>query len=319
MTVSVGVIGAGGHSTGNHGPALARCAEESRDVVLRAVCDLDADAAESYAESFGFEATYRDYDRMLDEEPLDAAVAVTPIEATRTVAGDLLERGVPVLVEKPPGRDSEETRELREIAARHGTDHAVSFNRRFNPAVTWAREWLADADSPPTLLRARQYRADRLEPGFVVNTGIHAVDAVCSFLGRPTRVSSRRWRSRPGGGESCEAHVRFGDDASASIAMAPDAGRHAETYELVGPDYTVRVDAGAAQCTVWSGGETVLSRETPADAPAYERNGALDETRAFLAAVRDGEGFSPTLDDGLASMEAAEAIDEGGVHDLAPD
>lgn len=313
--IRVGIVGAGSHSTDAHGPALARCRDEADDVELAAVCDLERSRAEAYAERFGFDSVYEDVDAMYDRESLDAVFAITPVSATRSVAGDLLGREVPVLIEKPPGRTVEETRELRALADRTETPHAVSFNRRFNPALERAREWLAGPApaGPPTLAVSRMLRTDRFEEGFLIGTAIHAVDTVCSVLGLPDRVTTRRWRSRDGGtggGECCVGRASFGD-ATGEFVVVPDAGTHAETCELIGPGYTVRVDIANAGVSVSSDGEEALSWRLPDDEPRHVRDGTFAETKAFLDAVRRDGGFGPTLDSAVPSMALASAMDAG--------
>ena len=328
----IGVLGAGAHSTRMHGPALARCRDERPDdIELRAVCDLDPGRRETYADEFGFEATYESVDGMLAAEPLDAVVAVTPVSATREVAADLLTRDVAVLVEKPPGETPEEARELAAVAERHGADHAVSFNRRFNPAVRRARSWIAEnaPERPPTHAISRLLRVDRSQAAFVTDTGIHAADTVCSFLGAPRCVSARvRPRSGSAAGERCVARATFAagsgtmpvgpdEDATAQFALVPDAGCRTETCELLGPGYDVRIDVGAARLTVSAGGDEAVRWELRDDAPVWERNGTLAETRAFLDAVGRGEGFGPSLSEGARSLALAAAVGAGGDRELA--
>jgi predicted dehydrogenase len=309
MTTTLAVLGAGGHSTRNHGPALARCRREL-DVGLRAVCDLDAERAAAYADEFGFETTYTDYGAMLDAEPLDGIVAVTPVERTREIAGDLLASGVPVVVEKPPGETPRETRELLDVAVEHGTDHQVSFNRRFNPALRRAREWLDDR-RPPRHAHARLVRSRRFEDRFVRGTGVHAVDTVLSVMGTPRSCRSRRWCSRSEGGESAAARLAF-EAAAADVHLLPDGGTGTETYAFVGPDYSVRIDAGETALRIHEGGEEVVSWQPGPDVPAYERNGTLAEMRSFLRAIRGETPFGPTLRDGLVTMETVAAVADGG-------
>lgn len=323
----IGVIGAGGHSKRTHGPALAHCRDARPDEIeLRAVCDLDGDRRRSYADRFGFAATYGSVDEMVDREPLDAVVAVTPVSTTREIAGDLLARDVAVLVEKPPGETVEAARELSAIAARHDAAHAVSFNRRFNPAVVRAREWLAEhaAERPPTHAISRLLRTDRSQADFVKNTGIHAVDTVHAVLGRPLSASVRRRGAGPasssgagsagrvGTGHGCVAQATFADpEATAHFTVAADAGARAETCELVGPGYDVRIDLDDTRLTVLADGDEALRWRCPDDAPACERDGTLGETRAFLDAVRRGEGFAPTLSEAVPSLELAAAMNAG--------
>lgn len=315
MPTRIGVVGAGAHSARQHGPALQQCATERRAIELAGVCDLDPERAERYAAEFGFDAIYTDMDRMLEVEDFDAVVAITPTDATRDVAGDLLRRGMPTLVEKPPGLTADETAELRDIAAEHGTPHMISFNRRFNPAVARAREFLDGRESPRRVV-ARLYRVGRLETNHVFSTGIHAVDLVCSIVSTPERVLSQRWRSREAGGESCEALLACADGEAATVLVTPDSGRHEETYELVGPHYTVTINVADPRVEAFVAGDRRFVWEVPDDAPAYERVGALAETRAFLDAVAGERPFAPDLAEALTSMRTATAVSEGGRHTL---
>lgn len=318
--IQVAVIGAGRHSRGQHGPALRQYAEERPSTVdLAAVCDLDGERARQYAADFGFERVYEDVDRLLDEAAPDAVVAVTPISATRTVVGRVLEARIPVLLEKPPGRTAEEARELLRIARREGTPTMVSFNRRFHPTVSRAREWLAtEAADPPDVTTGRLARVGRLEESFVTGTGIHAVDAVLSFGPRPTAVACRRWRATADGGDSAEARLTFDDGRTAHVLLAPAAGEAVERYTLWGPGYTVDIDVLADRLAVARDGERVVSWTAPDGMPAHVGSGAMAETRQFLEAVAAGEGYAPTLQEGALSLQVAEAIDAGGDHDISP-
>ncbi len=103
----IAVLGTGEHSTSHHGPALKMYKAERPDQIeLSAVCDVDLHRAERYARLYGFVQTYDDVETMLAYEKLDGLVAVTPISLTDEIAGKLLTRGVPLLIEKPPGRNS---------------------------------------------------------------------------------------------------------------------------------------------------------------------------------------------------------------------
>jgi predicted dehydrogenase len=195
----------------------------------------------------------------------------------------------------------------------------ISFNRRFNPAVKRAREWLdtAASDRQPQSAIARLLRVERYEPQHITSTGIHAVDTVCSFFDNPREVSSHRWQSREQGGEACAAQVRFADDVTALFAIEPDAGTHEEIYELSGPGYSIRIDAVAGRLHIEDSGERVRSWEADDEMPRYVRNGTMAETAAFLDAVERGDGFAPTLADGVLSLQVAEHLDAGGFHSLA--
>jgi len=308
----IGVLGAGNHSTTYHGPALDAC-RRNDEVTLAAVCDLDLERAQRYAERFGFDAVYTDWREMLERESLDGLVAVTPLDLTAELAGQLLPCGMPLLIEKPPGRSSDEARALLEAARQTGTPHMLSFNRRFSPAMVRAREWLDEhASEPARRVTARMLRKGRTEPDFVVGTGIHAVDTVLSLLGRPERVAPQG----EGGGKEFGAEAAFPGGVAAEFVIAPVAGRHEETYEITGGKYCVHADVARCRVFIFDGVETTLFWQAPEEMGEAEQAGAVNETRAFLAALR-GEGeFSPDLQTGLLDMLVAEAIQ--GRRDVEP-
>jgi len=246
---------------------------------------------------------------MLEHEKPDAIVAVTPLGQTLPIGTELLSFGIPVLLEKPPGRTVAEARELLASAESTGTSHMISLNRRFGPAVQAARRWLEhDAASKPDQVVARMLRVSRLEPTFIMGTGIHLVDTVLSFLGQARRVSSLRHHTHAGG--QCASAQIEGVHANALLVIAPDCGTMAETYELIGDDYTIGIDALHSRCTVVRG-KGVVCHERFDHEPPFVANGTYAETVAFVDAVESGRGFAPTLREGLASMLLADAVDRG--------
>ena len=311
--VRVTLIGAGAHSR-NHGGSLKHIRNARPDQVeLVAVCDLDLDRARAYAELFGFERAYDSIAAMLKKEKPDCVIAIVPIPKTLEVGGELLETGIPVVLEKTPGLDSTETRELLGIAREHRAPHMVSFNRRFIPGLVRAREWLAsNGDRPPKLVHARMLRNRRREPQFAVGTGIHLIDAVLSLLGAPKRVVSWKLPTIYESVYLYAAQIFTRNDDVGQFTISPVVGRKEETYEIHGEDYCIFIDAFASSIRVFDEGAEVLTWAPPDGSPEYLLNGTLGETEAFLAAVEAGGPFAPGLGESLLSMLAAEAVLKGG-------
>lgn len=296
----IGVIGGGRHSSSNHGPALKTYKTAHPEKIhLAAVCDKDAERARIYAQNFGFARTYHDYTVMLEKEKLDGIVAVTPIVLTRTVVADLLTKGIPLLFEKTPGKSSVDTKELLRIARENNTLHMISFNRRFNPAVVKAREWLREEGMrrAPKLMIARMLRHARKEENFIVGTGIHAIDTVLSFLGPPETIT--------------RSIIRFANGSIAHIIIAPEVGVTEETYEIVGQDYCVQIDTIKCSIRIFDQGQKSLTWEAPEDSAPCFTGGTLGETEVFIQCITEGKGYSPDLEEGLLSMLTAEAIQNG--------
>ncbi|MBI3986281.1 MAG: Gfo/Idh/MocA family oxidoreductase [Lentisphaerae bacterium] len=315
----IGVLGAGWHAFSDHGPPLRDyAARHAGAVELAAVCDLDEAKARRFAESYGVARVYTSLETMLTWESLNALLAITPLPLTASLVAGLLPRGIPLLIEKPPGRTGAEARDLLRAARASGTPHMVSFNRRFHPAVARARAWLA---AHPTFLQigvsARMLRHNRREPDFITGTGIHAVDTVLSFVGRPETVTSLR---TPGNdGASCFAWVRSTSGAIGTLAIAPNCGVMEETYEVLGRDFRIWIDAHACRLCIECQGRVEVEWQAPEQAPATFRDGTEGETESFLDALREGRRPAPDLEDGLISLLTAEAMTRDGETRLEPE
>ena len=314
----VAVVGAGNHSERNHGPSLRDLAVEgSIDIELAAVCDLDLAKAEAYSSKFGFGKSYDSIRSMLDNERLDAIVSVTPLSATRAIVGELLAHRIPILLEKPPGRNLSETEELIEIAADYGTPNMVSFNRRFVPAMRIATTWLnrLGSDRKPYLLIARMLRHERLESGFIMGTAIHLVDTILSVFNNPLKISTYRTGGNTNGSR-CEGRIEYADNRSAILAVEPASGVNEESYEIIGTGYRVLVEIERNTVTIHDMGDRIVYAVPAEDTPPYRMSGCYNETEAFIRAV-DGIGeYSPTLADTFDSMATAAALSRGKVGPL---
>lgn len=311
--IRIGVVGAGRHSVATHGPALKILRQRQPHAIeLSAICDLDEGRSCTYAKNFGFRRTYTDLALMLEEERLDALLAITPLPLTEKIVAELLPAGIPLLIEKPPGTTPQAARRLLALARECRTPHMISFNRRFNPAVLQAQAWLAEdpAGRRPRTVLGRMLRHARHEPDFAIGTGIHLIDAVLSFTGAPRHVSSDRHSTGRPERHFFSATLRY-PERSAHILIAPACGIREETIEIHGDDYTLKIDTFANRLQVFQNNQFVSDwRPTSADPP--ELLDVINETEAFLQAVSSGTGMNPTLEEGVVSMLTAEAIQTGG-------
>ena len=93
-----------------------------------------------FAERWGIPNAYDSVTELLDAEPLDALLVLTPNKAHYATAMAAIERGLAVLCEKPLGMNAREARELAEAAAAAGVTNMVPFTYRFMPANRYLRE-----------------------------------------------------------------------------------------------------------------------------------------------------------------------------------
>lgn len=95
-----------------------------------------------FAARWGIANAYDDVETMLDAEPLDALLVLTPNKAHYATAMAAIERGIHVLCEKPLGMTAREARELTEAAERAGLTTMVPFTYRFMPANRYLKALL---------------------------------------------------------------------------------------------------------------------------------------------------------------------------------
>ncbi len=132
--VRVGLIGAGWWATSNHVPLLAA----RPDVELAAVCRLGAEELRRVADRYGFAFATEDYRELLDR-PLDAVIVASPHTLHYEHARAALERGLPVLVEKPMTTNGTEAWELVRLATEKGVELMVPYGWHYKPYIQEAR------------------------------------------------------------------------------------------------------------------------------------------------------------------------------------
>ncbi len=313
-------MGAGNHSISNHGPAMKWFVEHNPgQVELAAVCDVVEEKARDYAEQFGFQRVYTDADEMLANEDIDGLLVISPVPLTDKMASDMLTRGIPMVIEKPPGANSDECRHMLSVAQATGTPHMISFNRRFSPAIQMARDWMADnaADRPPKVFIGRMVRFNRREDSFVWSTGIHIVDAMISLMGVPKYVDATSIPEGDPGVYYTQATLEYQSGARGHLFFSPTAGMLEETYELHGEEYLIKIETLWGAIDIWDHNEHVLSWQAPEDEILPWKNGTVGETEAFIQMLQGKRTWGPTLDEGLISLLTAEAIFRGGHTDIS--
>jgi predicted dehydrogenase len=139
--VRIGVAGTSWWADAMYLPALA--AHPLADV--RAVVGGSRrDNTREFAARWGIPATYDTMEAMLDAEPLDAVLVLTPNDVHYAVAMAAVERGLHVLCEKPLALSAPEARAMAEAAERAGVITMVPFTYRFMPVNRYVKELVDD-------------------------------------------------------------------------------------------------------------------------------------------------------------------------------
>jgi predicted dehydrogenase len=176
MKLRAGVAGSGSMGR-NH----ARCYSLIQEVELAAVYDADLKRAQAVAEEFGAKAV--DSLEAL-AEACDLASVAVPTIAHLEVGGELMRRGLHVLMEKPIAPSVEEAKQLVELAEEHDRILQIGHIERFNPVM---RELEAKLNHPKFIEshRLSPFPNRSIDIGVVLDLMIHDLEIILHLVKSP--------------------------------------------------------------------------------------------------------------------------------------
>jgi predicted dehydrogenase len=187
--VRIGIVGCG-----LIGQRRARTAGAARIV---ACTDPDAARAREVKEAHPDIHLCESWQQVVTHRDVDVVVVATPHDTLAMVTAAAIAAGKHILVEKPAGRTSQETRALIEAAHARGVLVRVGLNHRYHRALRKARQLVDDGTLGPLyFIRGRyghggrigyetEWRANKeiAGGGELIDQGIHLIDLARWFLG----------------------------------------------------------------------------------------------------------------------------------------
>ncbi len=298
----VGVIGVG-HLGRHH----ARILSNLEGVQLVAVADAKADRAQQVGGPLGARATTDIHDLI---GQVDAVTIAVPTEAHGEVALPFLERGIPVLVEKPIARTLTEADRMIAAACASGTTLAVGHTERHNPAVRAATTVV----SHPRFIEVHRLGVfpDRsLDIDVVFDLMIHDLDVVLSLV--RSEVESIDAVGVPvltGRVDIANARLRFANGCIANVTASRISRDRVRKIRFFQPlaylsiDYAAqklemyRLVKGAGPKPAIEGGEVPVDHEEPLHR----------ELADFVEAVTSGRAPLVPGDEGRRALALAQQI-----------
>jgi predicted dehydrogenase len=294
-----------------------------REAVHDALVDRDPAALAAAAERTGVapDRCFTDLDAALASNGADMALVVVPPEAHRAVVERCLERGLPVLVEKPLAGSREDSVALVRAAQRTGRELAVSQNYRYRPVIETARQVVASG----RLGRLGQVRIEfrhhydfrgtfreAMEHPLLLDMAVHHFDLIRFVCGlEPRRVSAWSWNP---------PWSQFDGDASAVCVFDMDGGARV-VYEGSWHPRAQFTDWNCRWLLEGEGGYLVVDGDrvllgdggdphhvaapAPAEVPLVEleRQDQAAVVIDFIRAVRAGVAAPTAAADNLRSLE----------------
>jgi predicted dehydrogenase len=316
--VRVAVVGAGSWGR-NHVRTLAGMAEAE----LTAVCDVDEKRLGQVQRQFpAVRVTPHLADALAGAE---AVVVATPAIHHAEVASAAIERGLPVLVEKPFALSAAEARGVAELADRKGVPVVTGHLLLFHPALERLREMIAAGDLGPIYyLYSQRVNLGQVRPdeNALWSFGPHDVSVARFLLGeRPSAVSARGHSYlQPGIEDVVFLTLEFGSGAMAHVQMSwldPHKERRLTVvganrmvvFDDMQPREKLKVfDKGVDRPPEYrSYGESLAVREGDIFIPRIPNVEPLTaELKHFLAVARGEERPRVTAWDGVEVVEILE-------------
>lgn len=171
---------------------------------LYGCADLDDERRVDFEANYAPEKSFRDYQDLLREPKLQAAIICLPNYLHFPVSLAALEAGKHVFCEKPPTMNAAEMKVLQEEASRRGLLYFFGRQFRFTPETRAARELIAAGrlgdvyHAKAAFIRSRGIplgiggwftEKKRSGGGAVIDLGVHALDSAWYLMGTPRPVS----------------------------------------------------------------------------------------------------------------------------------
>jgi predicted dehydrogenase len=300
----VGVIGVG-HLGRHH----ARILSNLENVHLVAVADIKRDRAEQVGGPLGARAT-GDYLDLIGQ--VDAVTIAVPTEAHGEVALPFLQRGIPVLVEKPLARTLAEADRMIAAACASGTTLAVGHTERHNPAVRAASTVITQ----PRFIEVHRlgtFPERSLDIDVVFDLMIHDLDIVLSLVhSEVVAIDAVGVPVLTDRVDIANARLRFADGCIANLTASRISRDRVRKIRFFQPDAYVSIDYAEQEVEVYrlvrgdgprpdiQGGPLAVEREEPL------RREMLD----FVASVRTGAEPAVTGEQGRRALAIATRIVE---------
>jgi len=275
----IAVVGAGAMGA-NHSRAVA----QGLDTELACVIDFDLPKAEQIASRFGSVA-FSSFDEALNSQKFEGVVIATTTASHAVLARDVIEQGLPVLVEKPITDELPQTKEILDFARSRKVPIMCGFVERFNPAVRTA---LGMLDEPMKHFMSVRHSPvnPRATASVVYDLLIHDIDAALSFHQRiddVTTVSSVKWSPTESHvDEISDCVLKFADGSIASLSASRQGQRKIRDIRVVTETHLFDIDLLRVNVTVYknvmqevveTSGTTSYRAETIIDMPFVRHEG----------------------------------------------
>ncbi|MCZ7525080.1 MAG: Gfo/Idh/MocA family oxidoreductase [Acidimicrobiia bacterium] len=331
--LELALVGAGGIAQ-----AYVQLFEDLVDARVVAVADVRHDAAVSAAESLGARA-YPSYAALVGAESLDGVVVCTPPVTHHEICGFFLDRGLPVLCEKPLTTDLASARDLVARAERSETLLTMASKFRYVEDLVTAKSIVGSGLLGEVILfenvfASRVPMAGRWNAnpavsggGVLIDNGTHSVDIARYLLGPISEVMAvegKRVQGLPVE-DTAQLFLRSAEGVMGTVDLSWSIDKALDSYvNVYGSHGTIQVGWRQSRYRQASSPDWVVFGS------GYDKLGSMRrQVEDFCRGVRGAGPILIGTDDALASVAVIEtayasmgtehwALVDGGLESASP-
>lgn len=278
---------------------------------LVAVVDVDRERAESVANRLGARA-FTSYREVLDM--VDAVSIVVPTQSHSQVAGEFLERGIHVLLEKPMTTTLEEADELIRIAREAGAVLQVGHLERFNP-VLQALEGILTEPKFIESVRIAPFKPRGTDVNVVLDLMIHDIDIIQDIVRSPIKsINSIGAPVFTDEEDIANARIQFENGCVANVTASRISLKSERRMRIFQPDAYITLDFQNKKLAVFRKGDGEMFPGVPNVTMDQKQMGQGDallaEIGSFLEVISEGRQPVVSGEDGRRALETALLINK---------
>jgi predicted dehydrogenase len=238
---------------------------------------------------------------------IDLASVAVPTVLHETVASELLDGGVDVLVEKPITATLDEAERLIGLARSKGRVLMVGHTERFNPAV----EALVSEARNVRFIESHRlgaFSARSVDIDVVLDLMIHDLDVVLALVGEAAMsVDAVGVGALTNKVDIANARIRFGSGCVANFTASRISAQKIRKLRVFEPHAYYSLDYSAQQVEHWfleaaGGDQPSIQRAT---LPVHTDEPLRREIEAFISAVRTRHSPPVSGEEGKRALELA--------------
>jgi predicted dehydrogenase len=236
-TYNYGIIG-----PGRIAASYCKALQRSERVKIYAIASRDEQRAKDFANTFGANKTYNNYEALAKDPNVDVIYIATPHAFHAEIAIMCLNHKKPVVCEKPLTLDYASSVKVVDASRRNNTFLLEGMWSRFNPAVNLAKEIIEAG----TIGEVRHLTADfgfqkeydpksrlydlALGGGSILDVGVYPLFLALYILGKPDKIQATAHLAPTGADESCgfTLHYNYGATAQLFSSMIVETRKDAK-------------------------------------------------------------------------------------------